>query len=235
MIPDWMVVDWPAIQQLLSRAFTVGDERQLVVSGSAALLGLALCLVGGRALAPVLFGLGFLMTGPPAAELCSQVSSLSALSPPVSFALGGVVGGFLALLLHRALSFAASAAIGVLAVLLCLAVLGVELEGALFTWPALGAGLIALLLRRWVAAVGTAFCGGWIASAALFEGLLGRNGVVSYLEQPGQTFREHLASPLHLSIWLLLGTLGAALQVHSANRDWRADREGDGADLPGTE
>ena len=65
----------------------------LAFGAFAVALGLALCLAGSRATAPVLFGLGFLLTGPTAAELCGRWAALDGVSVQAAFVLGGLVGG----------------------------------------------------------------------------------------------------------------------------------------------
>lgn len=227
---DWIPFDLASlssaeVREFFRSAFLVAPEGLPWVWGCAVALGLALCLAGSRATAPVLFGLGFLLTGPTAAELCGRWAALDGVSVQAAFVLGGLVGGGAGLAVYALGLLGTGLLVGALVALIALRLFGFGLTGEAFSLPVLGVVAIALLLRRWLLAVGTGFGGAWIATAALHEGLAGQNGVVRYMDDPSGTLHSHLTTPLLLFGWVALGTVGTLVQVRLAQRERRRERE----------
>jgi len=207
------------VREFFESAFVVAPEGLPWVWGCALALGLALCFAGSRATALVLFGLGFLLTGPPAAELCGRWDVLEGIPVAGAFVCGGLVGGGAGLAVYGVAVLGAGLAIGALVTLIVLRLFGWEMQGQLFSLPALGAAAIALLLRRWLFTLASGFGGAWIATTALHEGLAGENGVVRYLEDPGGTLSSHMATPVLIFGWAALGVTGTLVQVRLGRRD----------------
>jgi hypothetical protein len=202
----------------LQAALPQGEAAHLLVLGAVLLAGIVLCFRGHRVFRLLVFLVGFALVGAGAAgighgELGWEGGPLLAL-----FAISGVAGGLLALLVFYLSVFGLGAACAGALAWAGAGALGLEPGPLVVGVPALLGGAGALFVQRPVICLLTAVQGASVVVLVSADRLAGGDGLGRLLSDPQAVLGEALARPALVAAWVGLALVGAVAQVSSRRK-----------------